>query len=206
MSPLYWFLEILAVAAFVCEVWGFVDALRRPSKAFLAAGKQNKPLWLIILGVAAVIGLYLGVLSGGFGAVAFLEAPKGDDGLVELRGKITRVRDEVNPGTSVGIALRIGPYAPTRWSRKLKIGAYVRIRARHGQAGEVFAAVEKLTGYYGSALVLGDWDVMLELGADSFEEMKPLLGEQLQQIEGVQWTDSAIVLNDADEPPGPRDQ
>ena len=58
MSPLYWFLEILAVAAFVCEVWGFVDALRRPAKAFLAAGKQNKPLWLIILGVAAVIGLY----------------------------------------------------------------------------------------------------------------------------------------------------
>jgi len=47
---------------------------------------------------------------------------------------------------------------------------------------------------------------MLELGADSFEEMKPLLGEQLQRIEGVQWTDSAIVLNDADEPPGPRDQ
>ena len=55
MTPLYWFLEILAVAAFVCEVWGFVDALRRPSKAFLAAGKQNKPLWLIILGVASAI-------------------------------------------------------------------------------------------------------------------------------------------------------
>jgi Protein of unknown function (DUF2516) len=72
MSPLYWFLEILAIAAFICEVWGFVDALRRPSKAFVAAGKQNKPLWLIILGVASVIGLYLGVLSGGFGAVGIL--------------------------------------------------------------------------------------------------------------------------------------
>ena len=72
MSPLYWFLEILAIAAFVVEVWGFVDALRRPAKAFVAAGKQTKPLWLIILGVAAVIGLYLGVLSGGFGAVGIL--------------------------------------------------------------------------------------------------------------------------------------
>ena len=173
---------------------------------FVPSGSEDTMDKLKGLWREKVVRYAIRVLSGGFGAMAFLEAPKGDDGLVELRGKITRVRDEVNPGTSVGIALRIGPYAPTRWSRKLKIGAYVRIRARHGQAGEVFAAVEKLTGYYGSALVLGDWDVMLELGADSFEEMKPLLGEQLQRIEGVQWTDSAIVLNDADEPPGPRDQ
>jgi hypothetical protein len=57
MSPLYWFLEILAIAAFVAEVWAFVDALRRPAKAYVSAGKQTKPLWLIILGVAAVIGL-----------------------------------------------------------------------------------------------------------------------------------------------------
>ena len=57
MSPLYWFLEILAIAAFVCEVWGFADALRRPAKAFVAAGKQTKPLWLIILGVAFLIGI-----------------------------------------------------------------------------------------------------------------------------------------------------
>lgn len=72
MTPFDWFLEILAVAAFICEVWAFVDALRQPSKAFVAAGKQNKPLWLIILGVASVIGLYRGVLSGGFGAVGIL--------------------------------------------------------------------------------------------------------------------------------------
>ena len=72
MSPLYWFLELLAIAALVTEVWAFVDALRRPSGAFTAAGKQTKPLWLIILGVAMVIGLYVGVLSGGFGAVGIL--------------------------------------------------------------------------------------------------------------------------------------
>jgi hypothetical protein len=153
-----------------------------------------------------VIRYAIRVLSGGFGAVAFLEAENGDDGLIDLRRKITRVRDEVNPGTSVGISLSTGPMAPTRWSRKLKIGAYVRIRAHHGHAGEVFDAVKDLKGYYGSALVLGDWDVMLELGADSFDGMKGLLGDQLQRIDGVQWTDSAIVLNDADEPAGPDDQ
>ena len=57
MSPLYWFLEILAIAALVTEVWAFVDALRRPKGAFTAAGKQTKPLWLIILGVAFLIGI-----------------------------------------------------------------------------------------------------------------------------------------------------
>jgi DNA-binding Lrp family transcriptional regulator len=146
------------------------------------------------------------VLSGGFGAVAFVEAALGDDGLTELREKLTRIRDAVNPGTSVGVALKIGPRAPTRWSQKLKVGAYVRIRTEHGRAGDVFDAVEHLPGYYGSALVLGDWDVMLELGANSFEEMKRLLLEQVNPIAGVEWTDSAIVLNDRDEPDSPGQQ
>ena len=56
-TPLYWFFEVLSIGAFIAEVWAFVDALRRPTKAFVATGKQTKPLWLIILGVAAVIGL-----------------------------------------------------------------------------------------------------------------------------------------------------
>ena len=43
------------LAAVVVEVWAFVDAVRRPGPAFPAAGKQTKPLWLVILGVAAVI-------------------------------------------------------------------------------------------------------------------------------------------------------
>ena len=51
-SALSWFFEVLALAALIVEVWAFVDAMRRPSAAFPAAGKQTKPLWLIITGVA----------------------------------------------------------------------------------------------------------------------------------------------------------
>ena len=107
MSPLYWFLEILAIAAFVCEVWGFVDALRRPSKAFVAAGKQTKPLWLIILGVAAVIGLYLGVLSGGFGAVGILPIAAFVASAIYLTDVRPKVRESrrasrYGPGSSSG--------------------------------------------------------------------------------------------------------
>ena len=39
------------------ETWAFVDAIRHPAAAYTAAGKQTKPIWLIILGVAFVIGI-----------------------------------------------------------------------------------------------------------------------------------------------------
>jgi hypothetical protein len=63
-TPLNWFFWALAVAALIVEVWAFVDAVRRPTAAFPAAGKQTKPLWLIILGVAAAIGLYSATRTG----------------------------------------------------------------------------------------------------------------------------------------------
>jgi len=56
-TPLRDFFFALGLAAFVVEVWAFIDAIRRPSQAFVATGKQTKQLWLIILGVAAVVGL-----------------------------------------------------------------------------------------------------------------------------------------------------
>jgi hypothetical protein len=56
-TPLTYFFLALSLAAFVVEAWAFIDAITRPSQAFVASGKQTKPLWLIILGVAAVIGL-----------------------------------------------------------------------------------------------------------------------------------------------------
>jgi Protein of unknown function (DUF2516) len=56
-TPLTYFFLALGLAAFVVEAWAFIDAITRPAHAFVAAGKQTKPLWLIILGVAAVIGL-----------------------------------------------------------------------------------------------------------------------------------------------------
>jgi hypothetical protein len=56
-TPLTYFFLALGLAAFIVEAWAFIDAITRPANAFQAAGKQTKPLWLIILGVAAVIGL-----------------------------------------------------------------------------------------------------------------------------------------------------
>lgn len=61
-------LQVLGVAAFGMEVFALVDAARHRPDAFVAAGKKTKQLWLIILGVAALIGFVfllnpLGILS-----------------------------------------------------------------------------------------------------------------------------------------------
>ena len=58
LTPLQWLNFALLVAALIVEVWAFVDAVRRPTGAFPAASKQTKPLWLIITGVAMVVGIF----------------------------------------------------------------------------------------------------------------------------------------------------
>lgn len=106
MTPLYWFFEILALGAFVAEVWAFVDALRRPAKAFVAAGKQTKPLWLIILGVAVAIGLYVGALAGGFSAIGILPIAAFVASAIYLTDVRPKVREIRGNGSSSG------PYGP----------------------------------------------------------------------------------------------
>jgi hypothetical protein len=64
-TPLTYFFLALGLAAFVVEAWAFADAITRPSQAFVAAGKQTKQLWLIILGVAAVVGLAFAIIGVG---------------------------------------------------------------------------------------------------------------------------------------------
>ena len=105
LTPLYWFFEALSIAALCAEVWAFVDALRRPAPAFVAASKQTKPIWLVILGVAAVIGLWSSTLGGPnlvslFPIVAFVAAAIY---LADVRPKVR----EFKGGSSSS-----GPYGP----------------------------------------------------------------------------------------------
>ncbi|HYK70951.1 MAG TPA: DUF2516 family protein [Streptosporangiaceae bacterium] len=102
-SVVYLFFWVLSLAAFVVECWALVDAIIRPKAAFPAVGKQTKPLWLVILGVAFVIGLAGAVnllsLISIFPIVAFVAAAIY---LVDVRPKVRALK----PGT------RQGPYGP----------------------------------------------------------------------------------------------
>ncbi len=101
-TPLNYFFVALAVAAFVVEAWAFIDAITRPAPAYLAAGKLTKTKWLLILGVAFVLGLYsaaYGNVVGFLSIIAFVAAA------VYLSDVRPKVR-EFKAGT------RSGPYGP----------------------------------------------------------------------------------------------
>jgi hypothetical protein len=106
-TPLVWLFWVLGVAAFVVEAWAFIDAVRQPSGAFLAAGKLNKPLWLVILVIAVVIGLYGLAYSGGFSPLNILPIAA----FLAAAIYLTDVRPKVR-GMGPGGSSRQGPYGP----------------------------------------------------------------------------------------------
>jgi len=107
-SALNYFFWALAIAAFVVEAWAFIDAIIRPAPSYVAAGKQTKQIWLLILGVACVFGLAAAVGYGGqsvtsiFAVVAFVAASVY---LVDVRPKVR----EFKRGRS---STHNGPYGP----------------------------------------------------------------------------------------------
>jgi hypothetical protein len=106
VSALAWFFEALAVGAFAFEGFAFIDALRRPARAFIAASKQTKPLWLVITGVATAIGLGTAA-TGSFpiGILAVVAFVASAIYLTDVRPKIKDFRDR-------GTGSRMGPYGP----------------------------------------------------------------------------------------------
>lgn len=105
-NPILIFFVVLLTAALVVEVWAFVDAIRRPAGAFVAVGKQTKPIWLIILGVASVLGFafwYLGGITSFLAVAAFVA---GAIYHVDVKPKVKEIRNGRGGGTSYG------PYGP----------------------------------------------------------------------------------------------
>jgi hypothetical protein len=104
-TPLRDFFLALGLAAFIVEAWAFIDAITRPGPAFIATGKQTKPLWLIILGVATVVGL--GGAVYGAGPTSFLSVAAFVAAAVYLADVRPKVREfKSGGGTSSG------PYGP----------------------------------------------------------------------------------------------
>lgn len=64
----------ISVAALVAAIWALIDASRYPNPAYVNAGKKSKALWLVILGVAALIA-FISLpwpLGAGGGIIGFL--------------------------------------------------------------------------------------------------------------------------------------
>lgn len=93
----------LGLAAFAVQVVALVDCIRRRADAFAAAGKMTKNRWLIILGVAVLIGFISFNTSplGFLNLIAFVAAAVY---LVDVRPALRQVGGR-GSGSS-------GPYGP----------------------------------------------------------------------------------------------
>jgi 4-amino-4-deoxy-L-arabinose transferase-like glycosyltransferase len=56
-------LFVLQIVVFVTAVYAFVHAAMQRPDAYTATEKLTKPVWLVILGVSALLALVLGVLG-----------------------------------------------------------------------------------------------------------------------------------------------
>jgi hypothetical protein len=106
LSVVGYFFWALLIAAFVVEAWAFVDAIRHPKQSYVAAGKQTKPLWLIILGVAFLIGI--GGALGQLTIFSFLPILAFVAAAIYLADVRPKVRDIKGGGSSS----HQGPYGP----------------------------------------------------------------------------------------------
>ncbi len=76
----------LTIAVLATTVYAFVHAAMQRPDAYTAVDKLTKPVWLVILGVAAVLALLLGVIGTVAAAVA------AGVYLVDVRPKILEIQ------------------------------------------------------------------------------------------------------------------
>jgi hypothetical protein len=103
----YLILISLALLAFGLEVFALVDALRTRQDAFVAAGKQTKKLWLIILGLATAFGF---LALPPFGMPVYQILPLA--GVVAAAVYLADVRPAVRQIRGGGGGRNAGPYGP----------------------------------------------------------------------------------------------
>jgi hypothetical protein len=94
---------ILGVAALALEVFAFIDALRHRPDAYVAAGKRTKQFWLIITGIAALVGF------------VFVFSPLNLLGILAVVGAaiyLADVRPALQQVSGRGRGSSQGPYGP----------------------------------------------------------------------------------------------
>jgi hypothetical protein len=96
LTPLAGAFLVISVVLLAVKIWALVDAIIRPEHAFVAAGKQTKGFWLVILALAVVLG-WIGLFSI-IGLVAALVY------LVDVRPRVREIRRGSSGGS--------GPYGP----------------------------------------------------------------------------------------------
>ncbi|HSO64268.1 MAG TPA: DUF2516 family protein [Ornithinibacter sp.] len=97
-----WIVLALSVVALGVEILAVVDCLRRRPDAFVAAGKRTKQFWLLVTGLAVLLGF---VALGGVGFLAIVAVIAAGVYLADVKPALDQVM-----GRGGGRA--DGPYGP----------------------------------------------------------------------------------------------
>jgi hypothetical protein len=95
-TGLNWILLILTYVSLGVRLFALIDAVRRPSAAYEAAGKLTKTAWVIILAVSVVVGLLFPGLLGIFNLAGLIAA------IVYIVDVRPAVREITRPGPTQG--------------------------------------------------------------------------------------------------------
>jgi hypothetical protein len=97
----HWIVLGLSVVALGVEVYALLDCLRRRPDAFTAAGKRTKSFWLLVTGLAVLIGF---VALGGLGLLAIVAIVAAGVYLADVKPALDQVMGRGSGNT--------GPYGP----------------------------------------------------------------------------------------------
>ena len=92
----------LSVVALGVEAWAFVDCLRRRPDAFVAASKRTKQFWMLVTGLAMLLG-FVGI-GRGLGFLAIIA-------IVAAGVYLADVKPALDPVMGRGSGTQ-GPYGP----------------------------------------------------------------------------------------------
>ena len=76
----------------------------------------------------------------------------------------------------------------------LDIEAYVGLRLEQGGAKAVLERLESVDAVQEVVLLTGEWDAMMHVVAESTEQLRELMFERLADIEGIDRTQTMIIL------------
>ena len=70
--------------------------------------------------------------------------------------------------------------------------ALSQVRVQHGRIGSVLKALRPIDGFVGASVVSGDFDILLQTGGDTFDDVAATLNE-VQKVDGVLRTSTAFA-------------
>jgi DNA-binding Lrp family transcriptional regulator len=94
--------------------------------------------------------------------------------------------------TETAISLQNGPLM-LKYGPPAPVEAFVRIWVKPGRARDVLGAVSILETALGASIVAADFDILLELGGETFNDVRNTLLNEVHRIDGIRQTASSFA-------------